>query len=94
MEHIKVTSQHYYPESDEMEWVINVDTPQPAISYRVDDFFYIRINPETNQVVGATLFNASEWFGELARAFASKSLDNPEVNLYIQRKLESLLQRA
>jgi hypothetical protein len=59
---IYIIKQHYSEEADEMEWLINSETPQPAISVRVDDYFYLRLNPETSEVVGATLFNASEWF--------------------------------
>lgn len=95
MDKIRIVDQHYYPESDELDLVINADAPRPAVSVLVDDYFYLRVDPETSEIVGATIFNASEWFAELARVFASQSLDNPDVRLFLERKLESLaLQRA
>ena len=64
MDKVKIVGQYYDEETDEMEWLINSDTPQPAISIRVDDYFYLRIHPETGEIVGATIFNASEWFAK------------------------------
>ncbi len=96
MEKIKITDYHYYPESDELDLVINVEKPRAAISVPLDDeFFFLRVDPETNQVVGATIMNASRWFAELAHAFATKSLDNADVHLLLEKKVEALaLQRA
>ena len=66
-----------------------MDKPQPAVSHLVEDDFYLRVNPETHQVVGATIFNASLYFGQLARAFALKSLDDPNVRFFLERRVES-----
>jgi hypothetical protein len=89
MEKMKITDYHYYPDSDELDLVINVDKPQPAISVYVDDDFYLRVNPDTQQVVGAAIFNASE-LADLARAFALKELDDSNVRFFFERKVESL----
>jgi len=96
MEKMRITDYHYYPESDELDLVINVDKPRAAISVPLDDeFFFLRIDPETNEIVGATIMNASRWFAELAHAFATKALDHADVHLLLEKKVEALaLQRA
>ena len=58
---IRIVAQHYNKETDEIEWLINSPVAQPAISIRVDDELYLRVHPETREIVGATLFHASEW---------------------------------
>jgi len=89
MEKMKITDLFYDEEADELDLVINVDKPQPAISHLVEDYFYLRINPETNQVVGATIFNASLYFAQLARAFGMKAFDDPNVRFFLERRIES-----
>ncbi len=91
MEKMRITDYHYYPDSDELDLVINVDKPQPADSVYVDDDFYLRVNPDTKQVVGATILNASELFADLARAFALKELDDSNVRFFFERKVEAAL---
>ncbi len=86
---MKITDYHYYTDSDELDLVINTDKPQPAVSIYVDDDFYLRVNPDTHQVVGATILNASELFAELARAFALKELDDSNVRFFFERKVEA-----
>lgn len=89
MEAMKITDIFYNQDTDELDLVINVDKPQPAISHLVEDDFYLRINPDTNQVVGATIFNASHYLGQLARAFASKAFDDPNVRFFLEHRVES-----
>lgn len=89
METMKITNVFYNQDTDELDLVINVDEPQPAISHLVEDDFYLRINPDTNQVVGATIFNASHYFGQLARAFALKAFDDPNVRFFLEHRVES-----
>jgi hypothetical protein len=96
MEKIKVTDYHYYPDSDELDLVINAGKPREAISVPLEDeFFFLRVDPETNEIVGATILNASRWFAQLAHAFATKSFDNADVHLLLEKKVEALaLERA
>ena len=93
---MKITNYHYYPESDELDLVINVDKPRPAISVPLDDeFFFLRVDPETNEIVGATILNVSKWFAELAHSFAARAFDDMDVHLLLEKKIEMLaLQRA
>ena len=89
MEAMKITDIFYNQDTDELDLVINVDKPQAAISHLVEDDFYLRINPDTKQVVGATIFNASHYLGQLAHAFASKAFDDPNVRFFLEHRVES-----
>lgn len=40
MEKIRVTDYHYYPETDELDLVINVEKPYATISVPLDDEFF------------------------------------------------------
>lgn len=93
---MRITDYHYYPESDELDLVINVDKPRPAVSVPLnDEFFFLRVDPETDEIVGATILNVSRWFAELAHAFAVRSFDDTDVHLLLEKKIEMLaLQRA
>ena len=86
---MNITQVFYNDDTDELDLVINVAKPQPAVSHLVEDDFYLRINPETDQVVGATIINASLYFGQLARAFAVKAFDDPNVRFFLERRVES-----
>ncbi len=93
---MKITGYHYYPESDEIDLTIDVEKPREAISVPLEDeFFFLRLDPTTKQIVGATVLNASQWFAALAHAFATKSLDNSDVQLLLEKKVEEFaLHRA
>lgn len=91
METLKITNVIYNEDADELDLVINADKPQPAISHLVEDDFYLRIDPESNQVVGATIFNASHYFGQLALAFASKAFDDPNVRFFLEHRIRSFV---
>jgi hypothetical protein len=90
MEKVRITDYHYYPDSDELDLVINVDKPRAAVSVPLDDeFFFLRVDPETNELVGATILNASHYLADLARAFALKAFDDPNVRFFLERRVES-----
>ena len=60
-----------------------------------DEFFFLRVDPETNEIVGATIFSASHYLGQLAHAFASKEFDDPNVRFFLEQRVESFaLQKA
>ena len=44
---------------------ISIGEPQAAISKEVDDDILIRVHPETEEVVGFTIFNFAERFGDI-----------------------------
>lgn len=75
---------------DELELVINAEEAQPARNILVDDQhgIYLRRDLETDQVVGAVIFNAADWFDHIAAAFASQDLNDPDVRFFLEKKLE------
>jgi len=95
METMRITDYHYYPESDELDLVINVDKPRAAVSVPLEDeFFFLRIDPETEEVVGATIMNASHYLGQLAHAFAIKAFDDPNVRFFLEQRVEAFAKQA
>ena len=75
---------------DELVLLINQDAPQPARNVLVDDQhgIYLRRDLESDQVVGAVIFHAREWFEQIARAFVDQDLNNPDVRFFLEKKLE------
>lgn len=78
------------PDIDELVLLINRDEPHPARNILVDDKhgIYLRRDLETDQVVGAVIFHARDWFAEIARAFANQDLNNADVRFFLEKKLE------
>ena len=78
--------------TDELVLVIDEDSPQPARNVLADDQhgIYLRRDLENEQVVGAVIFNAQEWFDQIAEAFAKQDVNNPDVRFFLEKKLESV----
>jgi hypothetical protein len=100
METFKITKVFYNADADELDLVINYPEPQPARSVLIADDFYLRINPDTNAIVGATIFNASYYFVELSEAFAALSeafaaqcFDDPTVRRSLEQCVAELAAR-
>ncbi len=97
MEKVRITDFYFYddPDLSELDLVINADKPQSAISIPVNDDaderfdVYLRVDPETYRIVGATIMHSDNFFQELARAFANKDLDHPDVRFFLEKKLEA-----
>jgi hypothetical protein len=51
----------YYPPSDELN--IHFGEPRPAISKEIDDGVYLRLDPQTREIVGLTLLHFRRRFG-------------------------------
>lgn len=62
----------------------------PQFPYRLTMNFFLRIDPETQEIVGATVLNASRWFAMLAQAFATKAFENGDVKLLLEKQVETL----
>lgn len=80
---------------DEIYFLINSDHPQPARNILADEDrgIYLRLDLETDQIVGAMIFHAGEWFEEIARAFQNRDLNNPDVRFFLEKKFETLAHR-
>lgn len=101
MEKISITAFHLFPDADisELDLQLNGKDQQAASvlhvneetsePYRVD----FRVNPETNELVGATILYSSNLFQDLARAFASMNLNHPDVRFFLEKKLEQYAER-
>ena len=50
----------YYPPSDELN--IHFGEPRPAISREIDDEVYLRLDPETRDIVGVTVLHFRQRF--------------------------------
>jgi hypothetical protein len=50
----------YYPPSDELN--IHFGAPRPAISREIDDEIYLRLDPQTREVVGLTVLHFRQRF--------------------------------
>jgi hypothetical protein len=75
--------------------LVNSDHPQPARNVLVDGDHgvYLRLDIETDQIVGAIIFHADEWFDDLARALANRDLNHPDMRFFLEKKLEFYAER-
>ncbi|MDL1895178.1 hypothetical protein FBQ82_02820 [Anaerolineae bacterium CFX7] len=101
MEKIKITQFHLFPDPDisELDLQLNGAETQAASVVHVNDetsepyHVDFRINPETNELVGATILYSANLFQDLARAFASMDLNHPDVRFFLEKKLEQYAER-
>ncbi len=94
MEQIKIAALDHYQGDDFDELTIRFReaSSHPTYASVADDennIFLLR-DAETQEIVGATILYAKDWFHKLAEAFQSMDLDNPEVHLFLQQKLQAL----
>lgn len=52
--------------------------------------FFLQLTAETDEVTGATIFEADHWFVALADAFARRDLDHPDVRFFFEQKIKVL----
>ena len=69
-------------DADEVD-VFLTHEPIAAISYPVDEFVFIRVNPKTDEPVGVTITNFQTWF-------AQQQSHRPAVQWRIQHSLRGL----
>ncbi len=93
---IKITDFHFYddPDTAELDLFFNSGEAQATSNIHVNDdtqepyYVDLRIALDTHQIVGATILHAENLFDELARAFANRDLNHPDVRLFLEKKLE------
>lgn len=97
MEELNITHMELEEREDfsELYILINTDKPQAADSYLVDDDhdFYLRVEPETEKIVGAFALFAADWFKEIAAAFEKGDLNHPDVRFFLQQKVNEMASR-
>lgn len=83
------------PDLGELYMLVNTDEPRPAVSYLVDDErnFYLRVAPDTGEIVGASALFANDWFEEIAEAFRQHNINHPDVRFFLQQKINALTKR-
>lgn len=97
MESLKIThlEMDTDPDSGELYVLINTEEPQPAVSWLVDDErdLYLRTDPTTGDIVGASALFANAWFDEIAEAFRRHDLNHPDVRFFLEKKINELAER-
>jgi hypothetical protein len=92
MEKVTVTYFSHYRQDDFDELNIRInDLPaQPTSAELVDDEHnaFLQVNPETKEIVGATIMYANDWFKEIADAFQRGDLEHPEVKFFLEHKIK------
>src|SRR5713226_8065954 len=99
MEEMRIT-QHDHDvrdeDFDELNLLINGNS-YTTISYMdpMDDehAMHLRINAETDEVIGAMILWANDWFKELADAFQRRDLDHPDVRFFFEQKIRVLAEQ-
>ncbi len=82
---------HYHQDDfDELNLRINDEPAQPASGELVDDEHnaFLKVNPDTKKVVGATVVYADDWFAELADAFQKGDVNHPDVKFFLEQKIK------
>lgn len=101
MNHLKITQWRLDGDDDfrELFMWLNAEPPQSSIMYPVNDetdepyHVHIGIEPDSREIVTASILNANNFFHELARAFASMDLNHPDVRFFLEKKLELYAER-
>jgi hypothetical protein len=93
MEEIRIIDfDHFHSEDfDELDIRTKTKTGE-EFSDPIDDQsgFYLKIRAESDEIVGATIFYADNWFATLAAAFARRDLDHPDVRFFFEQKIKVL----
>lgn len=95
MDEIKIASVNHYQGDDFDELNIHLDnqTANPTFADPVDEQhnFFLRVDAVTDEVVGAMILYANDWFEEIAAAFQRHDLENPAVRFFLKEKLEEFI---
>ena len=93
MEEIRIIDfDHFHSEDfDELDIRTKPKTGE-EFSDPVDDQpgFFLKIMAESDEIVGATIFYADNWFAALADAFARRDLNHPDVRFFFEQKIKVL----
>lgn len=101
MNPLKITQWRLDGDDDFRELFVwlNVEPPQSDVMIPVNDetaepyHVHIGVNPESREIVTASIISANNFFQELARAFASMDLNHPDVRFFLEKKLELYAER-
>lgn len=93
MEQVKITFVNHYRQDDfdELNVRINDLSAQATTSEVADDEHnaFLQVNPETHEIVGATILYAQDWFAEIAEAFQRADMSHPAVVFFLEQKISA-----
>lgn len=101
MNDLKITQWRIDGDDDFRELFVwlNSEPPQSSVMVPVNDetsepyHAQIGVEPDSREIVTASILNANNFFDDLARAFASMDLNHPAVRFFLEKKLEQYAQR-
>ncbi len=97
MEEVKIEYINHYHDDDfdELNLRINNDPARALVSQLADDEhnFFLQVDAESHQVIGATVLYADDWFEEIAEAFRRHDLNHPDVRFFLEQKVNAFAER-
>ena len=99
MEEMKITRYDHYIDGedfDRLDFLLNGHSFK-TLAYMdpVDDqhALHLRIDAETEAVIGAMILWANDWLAELADAFKRRDLNHPDVRFFFEQKIRALTEQ-
>jgi hypothetical protein len=93
MEEVKISyvSHYHHDDFDELNVRINDAPARPVIAQLADDAhnFFLQVDAEQPQVIGATILYADDWFDEIAAAFQRHDLAHPAVRFFLEQQIRA-----
>lgn len=93
MAQVKITYINHYrrDDFDELNVRINDLLAQTTTGEVADDEHnaFLQVNPETHEIVGATILYAQDWFAEIADAFQRADVSHPAVAFFLEQKIQA-----
>ena len=88
-------SHWHYEDFDELNIRIK---PRAGAEYvdPVDDDdhnFFLKLTAGTDEVTGATIFEADHWFDEIAEAFKQRDVNHPDVRFFLEQKVRAFAEQ-
>ena len=97
MDQVKISyvNHYHHDDFDELNIRINDCPARPAISQAIDDKhnFFLQVDAESKQVIGATILYGDDWFDELAEAFKRRDLNHPDARFFFEQKIKAFAEQ-
>lgn len=91
MEKIRISRMSHIRQDDFDELNIHLKdrVSESTVAEVADDEHnaFLQVNPESTQVVGATIIYADDWFTEIADAFQRGDGNHPDVKFFLEQKI-------
>jgi len=97
MEQVNSIKLEHYQDDDFDELTIQfrntASNPTYAVVADDENNVFLNKDAETDQVVGATIVYARDWFQKLSQAFGEMNLDDQDVRFFLVQKLRALAEQ-